>query len=111
MELELNEKYHLTSDEHNYTLQKITYTKKTGEKRYAAIGHYKNLEHLVNGLTEHSVKTSELDNIEDLIQLMGKIKTDLTQMLTEHENKIAQDVKEVNQYKDSLKPAKSNEDA
>ncbi len=107
MIIELNKNYRLRTDDFNYTLEKITYTKEKKEKRFTVVGHYNNMQRVAEEVIEHGVKTSELEDVYKLIDYMEEMKEQIGQMLTEHENKVIEDVKKIDEHNSARKELKA----
>ncbi len=75
-----NGDYRVTSDAHNYILNKKRVAKKgpnTGQVDYVSIGFFPSLKYLVAELVEVRVRGAEVKGLEDLAEVVQDLKRDL----------------------------------
>ncbi|MDC5423891.1 hypothetical protein [Acinetobacter pittii] len=96
MELDLNEKYRVVTDEYNYILQekKIIGSKKpatrspdacnVGKIKYTSLGYYSNLSSLVYGLITHEIRISKVDEINEIEMLVKRCTQEIVDNLSLH---------------------------
>lgn len=77
MEINLNDKYVITSDTYCYVLNKKMVNKKTKEEYLSAVGYYGDLEHLVDSLINKEIRESEVNSIQGILKVIEKAKNDI----------------------------------
>ncbi|HAV3581140.1 hypothetical protein V6347_16630 [Acinetobacter baumannii] len=94
MELDLNEKYRVVTDEYNFILQekRIIGSKKpatrspdasnVGKVKYTNLGYYSNLSSLVHGLITREIRISEVDEINEIEMLVKKYTQEIVDNLS-----------------------------
>ncbi|AIW03542.1 replication initiation protein [Bacillus phage Moonbeam] len=86
MNIQLNENYKLTSDQHNVILNRKNKKKEDNpntEDTYSAIAFYPNLEQACNGLIDKEIRLSEATSIEQLVNDMTKLKDEIVVAIKE----------------------------
>ena len=83
MEINLNDKYVITSDTYCYVLNKKMVNKKTNEEYLSAAGYYGDLEHLVDSLINREVRESEVTSIQGVLEVIENAKNDIVSRLKE----------------------------
>lgn len=83
MEINLNDKYVITSDTYCYVLNKKMVNKKTNEEYLSAVGYYGNLEHLVDSLINREIRESEINSIQGVLEIIENAKSDIVSRLKE----------------------------
>ncbi|MEN8360080.1 hypothetical protein ABFO60_05000 [Acinetobacter baumannii] len=96
MELDLNEKYRVVTDEYNFILQekRIIGSKKpatrspdacnVGKVKYTNLGYYSNLSSLVHGLITREIRISEVDEINEIEILVKRCTQEIVDNLSLH---------------------------
>ncbi|HCU0823544.1 TPA: hypothetical protein OUJ26_001827 [Acinetobacter baumannii] len=96
MELDLNEKYRVLTDEYNFILQekRIIGSKKpatrspdacnVGKVKYTNLGYYSNLSSLVHGLITREIRISEVDEINEIEMLVKRCTQEIVDNLSLH---------------------------
>lgn len=96
MELDLNEKYRVVTDEYNFILQekRIIGSKKpatrspdacnVGKVKYTNLGYYSNLSSLVHGLITREIRISEVDEINEIEMLVKRCTQEIVDNLSLH---------------------------
>lgn len=96
MELDLNEKYRVVTDEYNFILQekRIIGSKKpatrspdacnVGKVKYINLGYYSNLSSLVYGLITREIRISEVDEINEIEILVKRCTQEIVDNLSLH---------------------------
>ncbi|HAV5392305.1 TPA: hypothetical protein JI093_12410 [Acinetobacter baumannii] len=96
MELDLNEKYRVVTDEYNFILQekRIIGSKKpatrspdacnVGKVKYTNLGYYSNLSSLVHGLITREIRISEVDEINEIEMLVKRCTQKIVDNLSLH---------------------------
>ena len=76
MEYKLDKNFSLTTDEHNFTLNKIRVkgeeSENAGEEYYSAIGYYGTLEMCLKGYLKHSLR-KDSDGVKNVNMLLNKL--------------------------------------
>ena len=83
MEINLNDKYVITSDAYCYVLNKKMVNKKTNEEYLSAVGYYGNLEQLIDSLINREVRESEVTSIQGVLEVIENAKNDIVSRLKE----------------------------
>lgn len=83
MEINLNDKYVITSDTYCYVLNKKMVNKKTNEEYLSAVGYYGNLEQLIDSLINREVRESEATSIQGVLEVIENAKNDIVSRLKE----------------------------
>lgn len=83
MEINLNDKYVITSDAYCYVLNKKMVNKKTNEEYLSAVGYYGDLKHLVDSLINREVRESEATSIQGVLEVIENAKNDIVSRLKE----------------------------
>ena len=81
MEINLNDKYVITSDAYCYVLNKKMVNKKTNEEYLSAVGYYGNLEQLIDSLINREVRESEATSIQGVLEVIENAKNDIVSSL------------------------------
>lgn len=96
MELDLNEKYRVVTDEYNFILQekRIIGSKKpatrspdacnVGKVKYTNLGYYSNLSSLVHGLITCEIRISEVDEINEIEMLVKRCTQEIVDNFSLH---------------------------
>lgn len=82
LNIQLNEKYFINSDERNYILVKkriATQGKNKGKEILVNVGYFGNVEHLLKRLVENEIKESDITELKQINSLINKITTDISQ--------------------------------
>lgn len=84
MNIELNDKYRVTADSRQFNLQKFTgrYDDEGNEVRQT-IGHYALMENLVKAIIEKEIKTSKLDDLQQITVHIEKLRDEIVEKLEE----------------------------
>lgn len=77
MELKLNDSYVITTDQYNYTLNKILVNKKNGEEYLSPVGYYSNLNNLIDSLINKEVRESDVRSISDVLEVIEDVRKDI----------------------------------
>ena len=80
MIIPINERYRLTSDEHQWIIQKKRYRNK--RECWESRLYYPNLNATVKGLGEMMVRQSKADTVADALEAVENVATTLCQALT-----------------------------
>lgn len=83
MEINLNDKYVITSDTYCYVLNKKMVNKNTNEEYLSAVGYYGDLKHLVDSLINREVRESEVTSIQGVLEVIENAKNDIVSRLKE----------------------------
>lgn len=86
MKIKLNDDYAITTDTYCYILNKILINKKTGETYLQAIAFYNSLESLIISLLEREIRSSELDNLNQLNETVKAYANHIVEVIN-NENK------------------------
>lgn len=90
MEIRIDKKYAIRSDDKNYILSEERITKegkKIGAKYWYDIGFYRNLEQLLIEYKHLIVRTSSIHTFRDLILALTKVDATFQQILLKMEGK------------------------
>ena len=79
MELEINNKYRITSDKYQWTIQEKRTRK--GEDDWNSILYYATFEHAINGLRELMVRLSDANTLTDALRDVENVTTQLSQAI------------------------------
>jgi len=75
MNIKLNDRYTITSDESNYMLNEIkeygVKSKTPGEIYSVVVGYYAKIEHLAKDLLELKIRKSDIKTLEDIISTLN----------------------------------------
>ena len=83
MELKLNDSYVITTDQYNYTLNKIFINKKNGEEYFSPVGYYSNLNNLIDSLINKEVRESDVKSISGVLEVIEDVRKDIVKHLEE----------------------------
>lgn len=84
MRIELNEKYSIATDEHNYMLQR---KRMTGNK-YDTLGHFPNLSTLIHYLLNYEILVSKAESLIEIKQLVERGRDEIVISLNKHNLKL-----------------------
>ncbi|MFT9495854.1 hypothetical protein [Anaerosolibacter sp.] len=85
MEIKINSKYKITSDDKNIILQEIkiaqqdTKTMKQGDEYTVNVGWYGTLENAMNGLVNREVRACDAKSFKELKQVIEGLRADIKQ--------------------------------
>lgn len=80
MDIKVNNKYAITSDERNIILNTIHVAesgKRAGKVYYKAISYHGTLKQALAALREHGIKSSDAQSLESLIEDVAKINQEI----------------------------------
>lgn len=83
MELKLNDSYVITTDQYNYTLNKILTNKKNGEEYLSPVGYYSNLNNLIDSLINKEIRESDVKSISGVLEVIEDVRKDIVKHLEE----------------------------
>lgn len=83
MEINLNDKYVITSDTYCYVLNKKMVNKNTNEEYLSAVGYYGDLKHLVDSLINREIRELEINSIQGVLEVIENAKNDIVSHLKE----------------------------
>lgn len=95
MNIILNKKYRITTDQHNFILEELVpidknhhFAKKTDKTdKWNIIGYYGELEWLFNELIECDLKASEASSLRELVKHTKQLKETLSERIVVSQNK------------------------
>jgi hypothetical protein len=79
--IELNDKYNITSDKLNFILQEKRISKKTNNVRLVDVGYYGEFQQLVNALIQKEIKESDVTSLKELGLLINTVTNEITKRL------------------------------
>jgi hypothetical protein len=79
MKLDINNKYRITSDKYQWTIQEKRTRK--GEDDWNSILYYGTFEHAINGLRELMVRLSDANTLTDALRDVENVTTQLSQAI------------------------------
>ena len=86
MEIRLDDKYVITTDENNFTLCQIkikgTDSENAGDEYFVSVGYYGNLKSALSGYLKYSLKkdSETVKSIDDLFKRLDKIETNILKL-------------------------------
>lgn len=86
MEIRLDDKYVITTDENNFTLCQIkikgTDSENAGEEYFVSVGYYGNLKSALCGYLKYSLKkdSETVKSIDDLFKRLDEIETNILKL-------------------------------
>lgn len=93
MEIRLDDKYVITTDENNFTLCQIkikgTDSENAGDEYFVSVGYYGNLKSALSGYLKYSLKkdSETVKSIDDLFKRLDEIETNILQLKEINENR------------------------
>jgi hypothetical protein len=86
MEIRLDDKYVITTDENNFTLCQIkikgTDSENAGDEYFVSVGYYGNLKSALSGYLKYSLKkdSETVKSIDDLFKRLDEIETNILKL-------------------------------
>lgn len=86
MEIRLDDKYVITTDENNFTLCQIkikgTDSENAGDEYFVSVGYYGNLKSALSGYLKYSLKKDNetVKSIDDLFKRLDEIETNILKL-------------------------------
>jgi hypothetical protein len=87
MEIVVDEKFIISSDEYNWVLKEKKVSKE-GKEYIVTLGYFGNIEQIVNNLLERSLKASEASSIQELITTLESVQKGLTIEINNKANEV-----------------------
>ena len=84
LNIKLNLNYKISSDNMNYTLQKVGTIKEgknIGEETIANVGYYSTIENALKAYKQVLIRGSDIDNITELIKTIKQIDEHISEVL------------------------------
>ena len=79
--IELNDKYNITSDKLNFILQEKRISKKTNNIRLVDVGYYGDFKSLVDALIQKEIRESDVTSLKELELLINNVAAEITKRL------------------------------
>lgn len=92
MEIRLDDKYAITTDENNFTLCQIkikgTDSGNAGDEYFVSVGYYGNLKSALSGYLKYSLKkdSETVKSIDDIFKRLDEIETNILKLNKDNSN-------------------------